>query len=58
MPKSTPTTPPLDREAKRRVAVIRHGEEVSGTTPNQATAIQFLDCVIQRLPCQVEVIQT
>ncbi|MFJ4584159.1 helix-turn-helix domain-containing protein [Streptomyces echinatus] len=30
MPKSTPTTPPLDREAKRRLAVIRHVEEVSG----------------------------
>ncbi|MFD5633417.1 helix-turn-helix domain-containing protein [Streptomyces sp. NPDC127077] len=30
MSKSTPTTPPLDREAKRRLAVIRHVEEVSG----------------------------
>jgi transposase-like protein len=31
MPNSTPTTtPPLDREAKRRLAVIRHVEEVSG----------------------------
>ncbi|MFF7655785.1 helix-turn-helix domain-containing protein [Streptomyces sp. NPDC007983] len=30
MPKSTPTTPPLDREAKRRLAVIRHVEEVTG----------------------------
>ncbi|WEO93229.1 leucine zipper domain-containing protein [Streptomyces sp. FXJ1.172] len=30
MPKSTPITPPLDREAKRRLAVIRHVEEVSG----------------------------
>ncbi len=29
MSKSTPT-PPLDREAKRRLAVIRHVEEVSG----------------------------
>ncbi|WP_225080316.1 MULTISPECIES: helix-turn-helix domain-containing protein [unclassified Streptomyces] len=30
MPKSIPTTPPLDREAKRRLAVIRHVEEVTG----------------------------
>ncbi|MFF2432517.1 helix-turn-helix domain-containing protein [Streptomyces mirabilis] len=30
MSKSSPTTPPLDREAKRRLAVIRHVEEVSG----------------------------
>ncbi|MEU6523178.1 hypothetical protein ABZ892_10090 [Streptomyces sp. NPDC046924] len=30
MPKSTLTTPPLDREAKRRPAVIRHVEEVTG----------------------------
>ncbi|GGQ11845.1 IS481 family transposase [Streptomyces griseomycini] len=30
MPKPTPTTPPLDREAKRRLAVIRHVEEVTG----------------------------
>ncbi|MEU2052993.1 helix-turn-helix domain-containing protein [Streptomyces bungoensis] len=30
MPKSPPTAPPLDREAKRRLAVIRHVEEVSG----------------------------
>ncbi|MGW2975711.1 IS481 family transposase, partial [Streptomyces mirabilis] len=30
MSKATPTTPPLDREAKRRLAVIRHVEEVSG----------------------------
>ncbi|MET7457306.1 helix-turn-helix domain-containing protein [Streptomyces sp. NPDC005574] len=30
MSKSTPTTPPLDREAKRRLAVIRHVEEASG----------------------------
>ncbi|MCM3808834.1 IS481 family transposase [Streptomyces sp. DR7-3] len=30
MPKSTLTTPPLDREAKRRLAVIRHVEEVTG----------------------------
>ncbi|EGG48190.1 Helix-turn-helix domain-containing protein [Streptomyces griseoaurantiacus] len=30
MPKSKPTTPPLDREAKRRLAVIRHVEEVTG----------------------------
>ncbi|WP_369222384.1 hypothetical protein AB5J52_13580 [Streptomyces sp. R39] len=30
MPKSTPVTPPLDREARRRLAVIRHVEEISG----------------------------
>ncbi len=30
MPKSTPTNPPLDRAAKRRLAVIRHVEEVTG----------------------------
>ncbi|MER5447024.1 hypothetical protein ABT052_40985 [Streptomyces sp. NPDC002766] len=30
MPKSTPTTLPRDGEAKRRLAVIRHVEEVSG----------------------------
>lgn len=30
MSKSSPTTPPLDREAKRRLAVIRHVEEVTG----------------------------
>lgn len=30
MSKPTPTTPPLDREAKRRLAVIRHVEEVTG----------------------------
>ncbi|GGX33665.1 helix-turn-helix domain-containing protein [Streptomyces lomondensis] len=30
MPKSTPAIPPLDREAKRRLAVIRHVEEVTG----------------------------
>ncbi|MEU3620554.1 hypothetical protein ABZ725_51200 [Streptomyces sp. NPDC006872] len=29
MPKSTPTAPPLDREAKRRLAVIRHVEDVT-----------------------------
>ncbi|MFD6326511.1 IS481 family transposase [Streptomyces sp. NPDC058442] len=30
MPKSPPTTPPLDREAKQRLAVILRVEEVSG----------------------------
>jgi hypothetical protein len=30
MPKSTPTTPPLDCGAKRRPAVVRHVEEVTG----------------------------
>ncbi|WP_225900055.1 MULTISPECIES: leucine zipper domain-containing protein [unclassified Streptomyces] len=30
MSKSSPTNPPLDREAKRRLAVIRHVEEVTG----------------------------
>lgn len=30
MPTSPPTTSPLDHEAKRRLAVIRHVQEVSG----------------------------
>lgn len=39
MPKPTPTTPPLGREAKRRLAVIRHVEEVTG---NVAMSCRYL----------------
>ncbi|MFE1852090.1 helix-turn-helix domain-containing protein [Streptomyces sp. NPDC059489] len=46
MPKSTPLTPPLDREAKRCLAVIRRVEEVTGNVamPCRCFGIRWQAC--------------